>query len=179
MSDATITDLEAILGLDDEQRELFDETITEIAATSWSDPEAVYDACYQLGAAGYHADDVLEAIGPVIHFADGGLEDTRRAAIFASELLGIFNLDPNGLEAALTRASEILRKDPLTLKYLDQALVTAGPEAQAYGHSPGSLFEITAEMAARGHDRHGATHAIRDTYHELLEDSDDEDRPKS
>ena len=115
----------------------------------------------ELAKLGFGKQAIKEMTPSVLKFATAVGTDLASAAAFAGSTLRIFELDANQAERALASAAVGCTKSALSFSYLQSAMSTVGPVANAFGFSLEETVSLLGALSNAGFEASSAATATR------------------
>ena len=115
----------------------------------------------ELAKLGFGKQSIKEMTPSVLKFATAVGTDLASAAAFAGSTLRIFELDANQAERALAATAVGCTKSALSLSYLQSAMSTVGPVANAFGFSLEETVSLLGALSNAGFEASSAATATR------------------
>lgn len=115
----------------------------------------------ELAKLGFGKQSIKEMTPSVLKFATAVGTDLASAAAFAGSTLRIFELDANQAERALAATAVGCTKSALSFSYLQSAMSTVGPVANAFGFSLEETVSLLGALSNAGFEASSAATATR------------------
>lgn len=115
----------------------------------------------ELAKLGFGKQAIKEMTPSVLKFATAVGTDLASAAAFAGSTLRIFEMDANQAERALASAAVGCTKSALSFSYLQSAMSTVGPVANAFGFSLEETVSLLGALSNAGFEASSAATATR------------------
>lgn len=115
----------------------------------------------ELAKLGFGKQSIKEMTPSVLKFATAVGTDLASAAAFAGSTLRIFELDANQAERALAATAVGCTKSALSFSYLQSAMSTVGPVANAFGFSLEETTSLLGALSNAGFEASSAATATR------------------
>ena len=115
----------------------------------------------ELAKLGFGKQSIKEMTPSVLKFATAVGTDLASAAAFAGSTLRIFELDANQAERALASTAVGCTKSALSFSYLQSAMSTVGPVANAFGFSLEETVSLLGALSNAGFEASSAATATR------------------
>ncbi len=115
----------------------------------------------ELAKLGFGKDSIKAMTPSVLKFATAVGTDLASAAALAGSTLRIFGLEADQTERALATMAVGCTKSALSFSYLDSAMSTVGPVANAFGFSIEETTSLLGALANAGFDASSAATATR------------------
>lgn len=157
------TTKEGISGLTDEARRLG-------ATTSYSAAQ-VTELQIELAKLGFSPKQITDMEAGVMKFAKAVGTDLASAAAFAGASMRIFNISAENSEEMLASLAIGTTKSALDFGYLQSAMSTVGPVANAFGFSIQETIALLGSLANAGFDASTAATATRNILLNLADSS--------
>lgn len=165
---ATITDFEAansklaaILGTTEQGIKALTDEARRLGATTSYSASQVTELQVELAKLGFTQQQIADMEGGVLKFAKAVGTDLASAAAFAGASMRIFNIDAARSEEMLATLAVGTTRSALDFGYLQSAMSTIGPVANAFGFSIEDTTALLGSLANAGFDASTAATATR------------------
>lgn len=153
--------LSTILGVNKEQMEQLRQSALELGRTTEYTASQVTSLQTELAKLGFTQQEILNMQKAVLQFATAVGTDLASAASLAGATLRIFNLDSTKTEEVLGTLAVATNKSALNFSFLQNAMSTVGPVANAFGISVKDTTALLGTLANAGFDASSAATATR------------------
>ena len=171
--DTALTDLSAISGkTKDELQPLTDQAL-ELGATTQFTASEITNLQIELAKLGFTADEITNSTGPISRFATATGAEIPEAAQLAGSALRAFGLDAAEMERVVSVMGVATTKTGLDFQFLQTAMSTIAPVANAFGFSIEDTTALLGQLANSGFDASSAATATRNILLNLADANGD------
>ena len=163
--------LATILGVNKDQMDALRESALELGRTTEYTASQVTSLQTELAKLGFTQEQIMNMQKYVLQFATAVGTDLASAASLAGATLRAFNLDSTKTEDALATLAVATNKSALNFTFLQNAMSTIAPVANAYGLSLKDTTALLGTLANAGFDASSAATATRNILLNLANDS--------
>lgn len=149
-------------------RDLTEEARRLGATTSYTASE-VTNLQTELAKLGFSKTEIKDMEEGVLKFAQAVGTDLGSAASFAGASMRIFGIEAKDVEGMLASLAIGTTKSALSFSYLQAAMSTVGPVANAYGFSIEETIALLGQLANAGFDASSAATATRNIFLNLAD----------
>lgn len=153
--------LSTILGVSKEQMEELRQSALELGRTTEYTASQVTSLQTELAKLGFSQDQIINMQKPVLQFATAVGTDLASAASLAGSTLRIFQLESTKTDEVLSTLAVATNKSALSFNFLQNAMSTVGPVANAFGISVKDTAALLGTLANAGFDATAAATATR------------------
>ena len=163
--------LSTILGVNKNQMDALRESALELGRTTEYTASQVTSLQTELAKLGFTQEQIMNMQKYILQFATAVGTDLASAASLAGATLRAFNLDSTKTEDALATLAVATNKSALNFTFLQNAMSTIAPVANAYGLSLKDTTALLGTLANAGFDASSAATATRNILLNLANDS--------
>ncbi len=153
--------LAAILGTTKEGIRALTEQARQLGATTSYTASQVTQLQTELAKLGFAQQDIINMSPGVLKFAKAVGTDLGSAAAFAGASMRIFGIESADIEDMLASLAIGTNKSALNFSYLQSAMSTIGPVANAFGFTIQDTIALLGNLANAGFDASSAATATR------------------
>lgn len=153
--------LAAILGTTKDGVQQLSEQAQHLGATTIFTAKEVAELQTELAKLGYSVQDILNMSPHVLDFAQSTGSSLADAASLTGAALRMFEKDTTHTEEFVDKMSAATTKSALSFSYLQNAMSTVGPVANAFGFKLEEVLALLGQLANAGFDASSAATATR------------------
>jgi TP901 family phage tail tape measure protein len=157
----TLSVLAAILGTTKEGVQELSEQAQHLGATTSYTAKDVAELQIELAKLGYTTDQIQNMAPAVLDFAKATGSSLADAASLAGAALRMFEKDTTHTTEFVDKMSAATTKSALSFTYLDNAMSTVAPVANAFGFKIEEVLALLGQLANAGFDASSAATATR------------------
>jgi TP901 family phage tail tape measure protein len=159
--DTAMGDLAAITGKTTAELAPLKEQALELGATTQFTASQVAELQLELAKLGFTTEQITASTGPISKFATATGADMADAAALAGSSLRAFGLDASEMERVVSVLAVATTKTALDFGFLQTAMATIAPVANAFGFSIEDSTALLGQLANAGFDASSAATATR------------------
>ena len=153
--------LAAILGTTKEGVQQLSEQAQQLGATTVFTAKEVAELQTELAKLGYSVDEIQNMAPAVLNFAQSTGSSLADAASLAGAALRMFEKDTTHTEEFVDKMSAATTKSALSFSFLQNAMSTVSPVANAFGFQIEEVLALLGQLANAGFDASSAATATR------------------
>ena len=153
--------LAAILGTTKDGVQQLSEQAQRLGATTVFTAKEVAELQTELAKLGYSVDEILNMSPAVLNFAQSTGSSLADAASLAGAALRMFEKDTTHTEEFVDKMSAATTKSALSFSFLQNAMSTVSPVANAFGFQIEEVLALLGQLANAGFDASSAATATR------------------
>lgn len=157
----SISVLAAILGTTSDQIEELTNQAEHLGATTVFTAKEVAELQTELAKLGYSTKDILNMAPSILDFAQATGSSLADAASLTGAALRMFEKDTTHTTEFVDKMSAATTKSALSFNYLNNALSTVSPVANAFGFKIEEVLALLGQLANAGFDASSAATATR------------------
>jgi TP901 family phage tail tape measure protein len=159
--DTAMGDLAAITGKTTAELAPLKEQALELGATTQFTASQIAELQLELAKLGFTTEQITASTGPISKFATATGADMADAAALAGSSLRAFGLDASEMERVVSVLAVATTKTALDFGFLQTAMATIAPVANAFGFSIEDSTALLGQLANAGFDASSAATATR------------------
>lgn len=163
--------LAAILGVSQSELSQLTDAAKELGRTTSFTAADVTQLQTELAKLGFTKTDILAMTPAVLQFAKAVGTDLASAASFAGATMRIFGIAADDVKDMLATLAISTNRSALNFSYLQSAMATVGPVANAFGFSVRDTAALLGSLANAGFDASSAATATRNMLLRLADTS--------
>lgn len=171
--DTAMTDLAAISGKSAEEIEPLKQQALELGATTQNTAAEIGQLQLELAKLGFTTEEIMASTGGIQKFATATGADIPSAASLAGASLRAFGLDASDMDRVVSVLAVATTKSALSFDFLNTAMSTIAPVANAFGFSIEDTTALLGQLANSGFDASSAATATRNILLNLADANGD------
>ena len=156
-----LSGLAAILGTTKDKLNELTEQSRDLGATTIFTASEVVQLQTELAKLGYTVDDILKMTPSVLQFSQATGSSLADAASLTGAALRMFEKDATHTQEFVDKMSASTTKSALSFSYLQNAMSTVSPVANAFGFELEDVLSLLGQLANAGFDASSAATATR------------------
>lgn len=156
-----LSGLAAILGTTKDKLNELTEQSRDLGATTIFTASEVVQLQTELAKLGYTVDDILKMTPSVLQFSQATGSSLADAASLTGAALRMFEKDATHTQEFVDKMSASTTKSALSFSYLQNAMSTVAPVANAFGFELEDVLSLLGQLANAGFDASSAATATR------------------
>lgn len=166
-----LSGLAAILGTTKDKIEELTAQARDLGATTVFTATEVVQLQTELAKLGYATDDILKMAPSVLQFSQATGASLADAASLTGAALRMFEKDASSTQEFVDKMTASTTKSALSFSYLQNALSTVSPVANAFGFQLEEVLALLGQLANAGFDASSAATATRNILLNLADSS--------